>query len=388
MSEASTIRLTADWLHAPATLEVLDALGRDIFFVGGCVRNTLLGEPVHDIDVSTPLRPTEVSRRAEAAGLKALPTGIDHGTVTVVAQGQPFEVTTFRADVETDGRHAAVRFSTDIAEDAIRRDFTMNALYTKADGALIDPLGGLNDLRARRIRFILKAEDRIREDALRILRFFRFTAWYGDSLDAEGLAACAALADLIEGLARERIGAEMARLLNAPDPGVAVAAMARSGVLNHVFSGANATALPPLVAREQTAGIAPDWRRRLAAMTPEDALVALRLSKSDARHIQQLTALMGQSLSVAHAAALWGTEIAMDYGLIQTALAPVPWHETSAEIERGLAAHFPLKAADLIEAGMTPGPDLGAALKQAKEAWLQSEFRLDREMLLNRCLGR
>ena len=238
-------RLTANWLRASHLKAVIRALkgGSDAdrddeaYFVGGCVRNTLLGQPVADIDITTPIEPQEVARRLEAAGLKAVPTGIEHGTVTAVSGGQGFEITTFRADVATDGRRATVRFSTDIAEDAARRDFTMNAIYAKPDGEIVDPLGGLPDLMARRVRFIREARDRIREDYLRILRFFRFTAWYGgDGIEPEGLAACAELADGIEGLARERVGAEMKKLLAAPNPAPAVAAMAASGVLAVPFS--------------------------------------------------------------------------------------------------------------------------------------------------------
>ena len=191
-------RLGDPWLVAPRTQAVcalLTEAGHAAYLVGGCVRNALLGAPVADIDLATDALPQAVLALAEAAGVKAVPTGIEHGTVTLVLEGQPFEVTTFRRDVETFGRHAVVAFSRDIAEDAARRDFTMNALYAKPDGALVDPLGGLPDLRAGRVRFVGAAEARIAEDYLRILRFFRFHAWYGhpeDGLDPEGLAACAA----------------------------------------------------------------------------------------------------------------------------------------------------------------------------------------------------
>ncbi|MEM9737340.1 MAG: CCA tRNA nucleotidyltransferase, partial [Pseudomonadota bacterium] len=280
------MRLTAPWLTAAPTRAVMAALGGEALFVGGAVRNSLLSAPVSDIDLATPLLPEEVIARAEAAGLKAVPTGIDHGTVTLIADHQAFEVTTYRADVETDGRRAVVRFSGDIAEDARRRDFTMNALYAKADGTLVDPLGGLPDLTQRRVRFILDAETRIREDALRILRFFRFTAWYGAEIDAEGLAASAALAALVETLARERIGAEMRKLLAAPDPAPATASMAASGVLARVLPGAEARALGPLVAAEAAAGAPPDWRTRLCALGGEGAVARLRLSKAEARALE------------------------------------------------------------------------------------------------------
>ncbi|MEO0762949.1 MAG: CCA tRNA nucleotidyltransferase, partial [Pseudomonadota bacterium] len=240
--------------------------------VGGAVRDGLMGRDVGDIDLATPLRPEAVVAALEAAGLKAIPTGIDHGTVTAVAEGAAFEITTFRADVETDGRRAVVRFAEDLAADAGRRDFTINALYATADGRVIDPLGGLPDLDARRLRFIGDPAERIREDYLRILRFFRFTAWLDtDGIDAEGLAAAAAHAEGIERLARERVGHEMRRLLAAPDPAPAVAAMAACGVLMRCLPGAEPAGLAPLVHLEAAAGRAPDWRLRLAALGAPDA---------------------------------------------------------------------------------------------------------------------
>jgi poly(A) polymerase len=198
----------------PATQALCAAVlagGYRIFFVGGCVRNAVLGEPVGDLDLATDALPEQVIRLAEAAGFKAIPTGIDHGTVTVLADGVPHEITTFRHDVQTDGRHAVVAYSTDLAQDAARRDFTMNALYADPAGEVIDPLGGLPDLLARRLRFVGDPVQRIGEDYLRILRFFRFSATYGDpalGMDVDALAACAELADGIDGLSRERIGAE------------------------------------------------------------------------------------------------------------------------------------------------------------------------------------
>jgi poly(A) polymerase len=247
------MRLQDAWVKQPGTqalCAVLGLSGYQALFVGGCVRNALLGAPVTDIDIATDALPETVSEIAETAGFRVIPTGIDHGTVTVIASGIHHEVTTFRRDVETDGRHAVVAFTTDIAEDAARRDFTMNALYAEPSGQVIDPLGGINDLRARRVRFVGDARRRIAEDYLRILRFFRFHAVYGDpthGVDAEGLAACAELAVGIATLSGERIGAEMRKLLGAPNPAPAVAAMAASGVLAQVLPGADIRALAPLV---------------------------------------------------------------------------------------------------------------------------------------------
>ena len=209
-------RITEDWITAEATQKVCAALtddGAQALFVGGCVRNALLGVPVSDIDISTDARPERVMTLAEQAGLKAIPTGIEHGTITVVSHGLPHEITTFRRDVETDGRRAVVAFSDKVEEDAARRDFTMNALYAQPDGTILDPLNGLPDLQARHVRFIGNAQARIREDYLRSLRFFRFHAWYGDAeagFDTDALAAISSNLDGLAGLSRERVGAEHA----------------------------------------------------------------------------------------------------------------------------------------------------------------------------------
>ncbi|MEL7116540.1 MAG: hypothetical protein AAGP08_13320 [Pseudomonadota bacterium] len=219
--------ISAPWQSEPTTQALMRALedaGYQAFFVGGCVRNALLDAPVSDVDISTSARPPDVMRIASDAGFKAHHTGIDHGTVTVATGTTSLEVTTFRRDVETDGRRAVVTYADSIEDDALRRDFTMNAIYATRAGCLVDPLGGLADLVARRVRFIEDAEQRIREDYLRILRFFRFFAHYGDpadGLDAEGLAACAALSDGLERLSKERIGAEMLKLLSFKELGSA-----------------------------------------------------------------------------------------------------------------------------------------------------------------------
>jgi len=230
-------------------------------------------------------------RLAEAAGLKPVPTGIDHGTVTVVSDGKPHEVTTFREDVDTFGRHAEVAFGSDLQADARRRDFTMNALYAQPDGTVIDPLGGMDDLAARRVRFIGDAAARIAEDYLRILRFFRFHAHYGDpasGLDADALAACAANLDGLDGLSRERVGAEMRKLLSAPDPAPAAAAMQAAGVLAIVLPGADTRALAPLVHLEDRTTTPPDAIRRLAALGGADVAERLRLSRAEAKRLARL----------------------------------------------------------------------------------------------------
>ena len=376
-------RLSADWLTAPAPAAVMAALGQ-AWFVGGCVRNALLGLPSADIDIATPLPPEEAARRLAAAGIRTVDTGLKHGTQTAVIDGTPVEVTTFRRDVDTDGRHATVAYTTDMAEDAARRDFTMNALYADADGNLADPLGGLPDLDARRVRFIGRAEDRIREDYLRILRFFRFHAWYGaDGIDADGLAACAALAEGLDRIAAERIGWEFRKLLAARDPAPAMASMAAAGILARCLPGADPALLAPLVHLEGESGAPPDWQTRLAALGGEDVATRLRLSRAEEKAQAAIRAALEDPGPAARRAHLHGAGAARAAALIEAATgAPLP-PDLDAQIARGTAARFPLEAADLMALGHTPGPALGQALARAHARWLDSGFSLDKAALLS-----
>jgi len=378
------MRITGHWLECEETQAVLACLtanGWQALLVGGCVRNALLQQPVADVDIATDARPETVTELAEKAGFHVVPTGIDHGTVTVVSGGIPHEVTTFRRDVETDGRRAVVAFSDRIAEDAARRDFTVNALYAQADGQVIDPLGGLPDLQARRLRFVGDAETRIREDYLRILRFFRFHAWYGDpqeGLAAEGLAACAALSDGLETISRERIGAEMRKLLSAPDPAPAVAAMEQAGVLLRILPGADSRALAPLVHLED--GLPPRWQRRLAVLGGQDRGVRLRLSNPEKRQMAALDQALSGLESPAVLGWRMGAEGAADAVLARAALTGAPPPEGwQAEVARGAAAEFPVKAADLPELS---GAALGRRLKALEGQWCASGLRLTRDQLL------
>jgi poly(A) polymerase len=381
--------LDADWLADPATRAVFAALtgaGHTAYAVGGCVRNTLLGRAVSDIDIATDARPAATVAAAEAAGLKAVPTGAAHGTITVVADRRGFEVTTFRHDVDTDGRHAVVRFSDRLEDDAARRDFTMNALYARPDGAVLDPVGGLADLRAGRLRFIGDPDARIAEDYLRILRFFRFHAWYADpagGVDAAALAACAAGSAGLARVSAERIGHEMLRLLAAPDPAPAVAAMAQAGVLRCVLPGADARALPVLVAHEARhgAGGAPDPIRRLACLGGADAGAALRLSRAEAKRLVTLRDGIAGGAGPAELAFRHGADGARDIVLVRAAVTgePVP-HGLDAALAQGAAAVFPIRAADLMRTHR--GPALGAALRRLERLWIESDFALDRAALL------
>lgn len=381
------MRITADWIRdegAQAVMAAIAAGGGHALFVGGCVRNALLGVPVADIDIATDARPETVVALVSAAGLRPVPTGIDHGTVTVVAHGRGFEVTTFRQDLETDGRRAIVAFADDVADDASRRDFTMNALYADARGQIIDPLGALPDVIARRVRFVGDPHARIAEDYLRILRFFRFHALYGDpdrGLDAQALAACAAHVDGLARLSRERIGHEMRRLLAAPDPAPAVASMAATGVLAFVLPGADTRALAPLVHLE--GDLAPRWLRRLAALGGDAG--GLRLSRDETRGLAARQAALGAGEAPAVTAFRHGADVAEDAVLIRAASCGAPpaagWQ---GEIARGAAAVFPVRAADL--PGVS-GAALGARLRELQETWLASGLRVGKADLLGRGAG-
>jgi poly(A) polymerase len=381
------MKVMGDWLARPETRAVCAALtgaGHRALFVGGCVRNALLGEPVADIDIATDARPEEVAALVRAAGLKPVPTGIDHGTVTVVSGGIPHEVTTFRRDTRTDGRHAIVAFSGDIAQDAARRDFTMNALYATPEGDVVDPLNALPDLMARRLRFVGDPHRRIAEDYLRILRFFRFHAWYADpvgGIDAEGLAACAELAGGLDHLSRERVGAEMRKLLSAPDPAPAVAAMAAAGILGRILPGAVPDALAPLVHLE--APDPPRWLRRLAVLGGSEVADRLRLSRAEAAALAVLRAGIGGTADAAELGYRHGAGAAADIALARAALTgappPLDWQTEAA---RGAAARLPVSAADLMP-GLS-GPALGHRLAELERLWIASGFALSREALLGR----
>ncbi|MFN3722407.1 MAG: CCA tRNA nucleotidyltransferase [Paracoccaceae bacterium] len=379
------MRVAGPWVDHPGTqalCHVLEDAGYRALFVGGCVRNALLSVPVADVDIATDALPETVSVLAERAGFRAVPTGFDHGTVTVIAHGVPHEVTTFRRDVQTDGRHAVVAFSTVVEEDAARRDFTMNALYADRTGTVIDPLGGLPDLLARRVRFVGEPQARIAEDYLRILRFFRFFAHYGDpkgGIDPEGLAACAANSAKIDTLSRERIGAEMRKLLAAPDPAPAVAAMAMAGVLAVALPAADARPLAPLVHMEGE--IPPRWLRRLAVMGGDDVEKRLRLSRRESADLGHIRDEIGGVRTPAALGFVLGEVVGTDAVLARAAVLeqplPTNWE---VGVTRGATAEFPLRAADLID--RVQGPALGAALEVARARWLASDLTLTRAQLL------
>ena len=379
--------ITGDWISAPqaqAVCSMLTDQGYQALFVGGCVRNALLGFPINDLDISTDALPEMVMQLATAAGLRVIPTGIDHGTVTVIADGVAFEMTTFRHDVETDGRHARVMFSTDVAQDAARRDFTMNALYVRPDGMLIDPLGGFADLNRRHVRFINHPADRIREDYLRILRFFRFSTFYGDAtrgFDADALDAIARNVDGLATLSRERVGSEMIKLLTAPDPAPAIATMRTIGVLSAILSNADDRALGPLIHFETELGLAPDPLRRLAVLGGQDAAAAFRLSKAQATRVTLLRDALGTMTKLGEMAYRHGKDTAWSIAALRAAMFETPPPpNAAADIDRGAAARFPITAADLMPD--VQGAELGHALRRLETLWIGSDFALEKSALL------
>jgi poly(A) polymerase len=407
-----SIAASAEWLFREALQELLAALGRDgeeARIAGGAVRNALLGEPVADVDIATTCRPEEVIRRVGAIAMKAVPTGIEHGTVTVVADGHPYEVTTLREDVETDGRRAKVRFGRDWRADARRRDFTINGLFSEADGTVVDFVGGIDDIRQRRLRFIGDPAQRIREDYLRILRFFRFFAWYGDGRpDAEGLKACARLKDGLDGLSAERVWAELKRMLCAPDPGRALLWMRQANVLTRVLPETEKwgiDAIAGLIAAENTEGWAADPLLRLAAMIPPRADVVsplarrLKLSKAEGDRLLSWAQAPRLSPDLARGElprSLYrsGPSGISDRLRLDLARALADGGRSGAEtaaLKRMLSdiaawrkPRFPVSGKDLAALGMAEGPRMGEVLAKLEEAWIEADFAPGREQLLAR----
>ncbi|WP_395670677.1 CCA tRNA nucleotidyltransferase [Phenylobacterium sp.] len=366
-----------DWMTDPAAVAVLGALeaagGPDCArFVGGCVRNAVIGRPISDVDIATVLTPDAVAGALQSAGLRAVPTGVEHGTVTAIADHRPFEVTTLRRDVETDGRRAVVAFTTDWAEDAQRRDFTLNALYARRDGSLYDPTGrGVDDALAGRIVFVGDAAMRLREDHLRSLRFFRFLAWYGaGEPDGEALAAIAALAPATAGLAAERVQAELLKLLAAPDPRAALRLMAESGVLAVVAP--EATDLERLDRLVAEAGPA-DPLLRLAALVsggPDAGLAfARRLRLSNAAR-DRLAAALGPLPDDGRAGIYRLGAVAF----ADRARLAFAGPEVVALAEQWTAPTFPLGGDDAIQAGLPRGPQVGEALRAVEAWWIEQGF--------------
>ena len=378
------------WLEAKATRAVMAALqaagGPDCArFVGGCVRNSLLGQPVDDIDIATRLRPEETMAALQAAGLKVVPTGLEHGTVTGVSERKPYEITTLRRDVETDGRRAVVAFTEDWAEDAARRDFRLNALYADAAGMVFDPTGGgLADTAEGRIVFVGEAETRIREDYLRILRFFRFQAWYGRGQpDASGLTACAALKAGMAQLSAERVSKELLKLLAARDPRSTVRAMAETGVLGQVLPDAQ-----PLNLFEAMCGLTGDPVLRLSALLPADEGAVVRIAGS-LRLSNGMRDRLAAAVAEGPVVAPDMTEAEARAAIYRLGRGAFEDRLTRAEAAGGdgaalrrLAAEWtppkmPVGGRELVRLGLKPGPETGRVLKAFEAGWIADDFPSD-----------
>lgn len=389
----------ATWLKAgPLTrvLEILDRDGEEARAVGGAVRNALMGLPVHEIDVATTALPGEVMRRAQEAGIRTVPTGIDHGTVTLLVKGQAFEVTTLREDVETYGRKAKVAFGRNWQHDAERRDFTMNALSVTCDGVVYDYVGGLADVQARHVRFIGDAARRIEEDYLRILRFFRFHAAYGEGEpDKAALAACIVARDGLETLSRERVRAELLKLLVAKNAAAAIMVMADAGLLVRILGGVPLPgSLEKLIAIENAVALAPDAIRRLGALAlfiTEDAerlFQRLRLSNGESQRLLSIAdgwwRIMGamkpaeaQTLIYRIGPAPFVDRVLLAWSRSQDSISDVRWQDLATLPQRWPVPAFPISASDLMARGIAKGPALGTALRTAEAAWIAAGFPQD-----------
>ena len=401
----------SEWRISEGLKSILAALsvdGQVPYAVGGAVRDSLLGLPVSDVDLATPLLPNEVMERLESAGIKAIPTGIDHGTVTAVAGGKNYEITTFRRDVATDGRRATVAFSGDWREDARRRDFTINALYADVDsGEVLDCVDGLDDLNALVIRFIGEASERIAEDHLRILRYFRFLARFGqDQVDAGAFDACKAAAAKLQSLSRERIADELLKLLGTDDPRFAVNQMVAADIFSNIVSKIDSEAaalLEQLIAREKAFAVRPSALRRLVALLPKDAASASKIAKN-LRLSKKLQQAVTHRLVIPAKAGIQPTKNssnALDSGFcrndenVSARAIPALAYYQGGEAARDIALLFspdtevaaclkalegwqkpifPIKGGDLIAMGMEPGPAVAETLAKVEEAWIEEGF--------------
>jgi poly(A) polymerase len=397
MSEARVLA-DAPWLRsgpAARVLAMLNGGGEEARVVGGAVRNALLQLPTGDIDIATTAVPDEVVRRAKKAGIKSVPTGIDHGTVTLVVDKHPFEVTTLREDTETFGRKARVAFGRDWVRDAERRDFTINGLSVDAEGVVHDHVGGLDDIAARRVRFIGDPAQRIAEDYLRILRFFRIHAAYGaGEPDPAGYLACIAGRAGLENLSAERIRMEMLKLVVADGAAAAAIAMADAGLLGLIFAGVTYSGpFAAMIAAERALGLKASAVRRLGALTvavTEDAArvaARLRLSNAEAKALHAMGDRWWRFLGIDEAAGrrllyrlgedAYRNQLMLAWARTGAADDAAYWRGLATLPQRWQAPKFPLKAADFIARGIAEGPALGHVLTLAEDAWLAADFPLE-----------
>lgn len=408
MSEVTTIK-NASFLALPAVQRLLTLLGSDgeeARVAGGAVRNALFGIDIKDVDIATTALPSEVVRRCEAAEIRIVPTGIDHGTVTAIVDGAPYEITTLRQDIETNGRHAVVKFGRDWAHDANRRDFTINGLYALADGTVIDLVGGLADIESKTLRFIGDAGQRIREDYLRILRFFRFFAWYGHGRpDADGIRASVRLKDNLQHLSAERVWAELKKLLSAPDPSRALLWMRQAGVLTAILPESEKwgiDAVHGLIKAEVQHGWQVDPLLRIEAMVPpydakmKDLSMRLRLSKVETSRLTLWAgakAIVPSTSDQALALDLYHGDVRSIIDRLKLSLAAA-MEKSDNKAVSGLSRQlefvadwrrpvFPLAGHDMLVIGLETGPEVGKRLKQLEEKWVASGFALSKAQLLD-----
>ena len=380
------------WLSEPALqrlFAVLAAAGGEGRVAGGAVRNALLGETVTEVDVATTLSPEQVTAACTAAGMKVHPTGVDHGTVTVVVDHHPFEVTTLRHDVETDGRRAKVKFTDDWEADAQRRDFNMNALYCDARGTIYDFVNGWPDVQGRRVVFVGDPGSRITEDYLRILRFFRFHARYGHGApDQAGLAACAAMKSGLDGLSAERIRQEMFKLMAAPGAVETLKLMAEQGILSQL--------LPHTDDWGVLERLGPDPLLRLAVLAKDPLSMPerWRLSNHEARRLDDIVSLMPPSPALRpqeqriilyqHGAEAWRDLVRIAWAQSGAPPGDAGWKDVLELPDRWPIPSLPVSGRDLVAAGMSPGPEFGVKLKKLEDWWVASDFQPTREELLKR----
>ncbi|WP_081158410.1 CCA tRNA nucleotidyltransferase [Ensifer aridi] len=403
------------WFQDPPlrrVFELLNGDGGEVRIVGGAVRNSLLGLPAGDVDLATTWHPEEVAGRAKAAGIKVVPTGIDHGTVTLVIDGIPYEVTTLRRDVATDGRRAEVAFGSGWKEDAERRDFTINALYANSEGEVFDYVGGLADIESRTLRFIGNAAERVAEDYLRILRFFRFFAHYGSGRpDAEGLRACAQARAKLSTLSAERVWGETKKLLSAEDPGRALLWMRQAGVLGEILPETEKwgiDAIPGLVAAERSFSWRPEPLLRLAAIVPPDAerleamASRLRLSKAESAYFERFARAPAIAATLPDAAfdrelyrhgkdgIIARLKLSLAAARRKSETDPAFLAETAsfqrllARAEKWQRPVFPLSGVDVLKAGVPAGPKIGELLAELENFWIERNFNVDRATLVAR----
>ncbi len=410
MSELASVKITDDWLKDAKLQELFDILcenGGEARVAGGAVRNALMGMPTSDVDLCTTLLPQEVVERLQAKGHKAVPTGIQHGTITAVIDGIPFEITTLRKDIETDGRHAVVEFGTDWQEDANRRDLTINGLYCDREGNVFDFVNGYRDIETQTVRFIGDAEIRIKEDSLRILRFFRFFAWYGGGRpDAEGLKACASGRTLMSGLSVERVWSELKKMLSAPDPSRAILWMRTTGVLGGVIPETHkwgTDAIPALLRLEQEQEAwEPDYLFRLMGMVRPDVETMQTMSKRMTFSKKEMERMIAWADNPVPKPEITNGELDKllyrgdRQGLLDSMKLEVvhlrgrddvPAANKMLELvqytQNWKRPKFPLRGQDLIDAGMQASPQMGERLKQLEEVWIESGFKLDKVGLLS-----